>query len=566
MERMLAMRFRSMGTAFSVCLFFALLPAGRTEAVDFLRGDLNGDGQVTISDAAYSVSFLFMGGPKPECFSSGDADGSHKLDLTDAIVILQYLFLGGAPLPSPFPAVGPGLEGDMACDSYGNGETVEDPAAELSVGSALAPGGSNRLATIRIAFSSSKEIAGYSFRIADTAGVLDPNSFREEIWDCNYLVDLSGCKMKEGGWLSGRLVGGKLDVGALTSLMKMKTIPIGDDTPILEIRGCLNPGTKAGEYPLTLEAGELVSAGSQSAPFSARGLAIQPALASGVLVVASDVAEVSSCENCGPGEPPQDINILFKLGDGSGAPGASVKMPFTVMADRPSTGFSYSIDFDEGVLDAVSVSKLWHKPSGTPYEFEVFDMNNRDDSPGSAGVDEGYIVGAAIISLTDTGDVLPPDAEVPVYEFELRVRDAAPAGQTELRFIDGGQQSGGAVANRLIAGGVSITPALASSFVFVNGRVNIIPDGTVFVRGDSDASGLIDMTDAVVVLAHLFQGAPPPVCMDAADANDDGRIDITDPIVTLSSLYLQAGPLPPPTSESPDFDPTPDTLICRGSL
>jgi len=171
-------------------------------------------------------------------------------------------------------------------------------------------------------------------------------------------------------------------------------------------------------------------------------------------------------------------------------------------------------------------------------------------------------VGAAIISLTDTGDVLPPYQEVAVYEIEFRVRDEAAEGETEVRFQDGGVQSGGPVTNRLIAGGVSITPALASSFIFVNARVNILPDGTVFIRGDADGSGGLDITDPVFTLGYLFQGQGAPRCMDAADANDDGRIDISDPVATLQSLFLDGGPLPAPGYER-GVDPTPDGLRCR---
>jgi hypothetical protein len=51
---------------------------------------------------------------------------------------------------------------------------------------------------------------------------------------------------------------------------------------------------------------------------------------------------------------------------------------------------------------------------------------------------------------------------------------------------------------------------------------------TPFVRGDGNADGTIDLSDAVFVLGYLFQGRQEPLCLDAADANDDGDLDLSD--------------------------------------
>lgn len=66
-----------------------------------------------------------------------------------------------------------------------------------------------------------------------------------------------------------------------------------------------------------------------------------------------------------------------------------------------------------------------------------------------------------------------------------------------------------------------------------------------WVRGDSDASGIVNLSDAITALQHLFLGGPAP-CRRAMDSNADGSIDITDPIGLLNHLFLGAGPLPPP--------------------
>jgi len=85
--------------------------------------------------------------------------------------------------------------------------------------------------------------------------------------------------------------------------------------------------------------------------------------------------------------------------------------------------------------------------------------------------------------------------------------------------------------------------------------------GPAFLRGDADASGERDITDAIATLDHLFAGGPAPPCPDAEDANDDGSLDLSDAVSLLGYLFL-AGEKPPPPFESCGPDPTPDDLGC----
>jgi hypothetical protein len=65
-----------------------------------------------------------------------------------------------------------------------------------------------------------------------------------------------------------------------------------------------------------------------------------------------------------------------------------------------------------------------------------------------------------------------------------------------------------------------------------------------FLRGDSDANGSVNLTDAVFTLNHLFLSGPAPTCGNAADSDDDGTLSITDGIYVLNHLFL-GGPAPP---------------------
>ena len=71
----------------------------------FVRGDLNLDGVIDISDAIRILLYLFRGLPTT-CRDAGDADDNEVLDVTDAIVVLSFLFQGGPPPAAPYPQPG----------------------------------------------------------------------------------------------------------------------------------------------------------------------------------------------------------------------------------------------------------------------------------------------------------------------------------------------------------------------------------------------------------------------------------------------------------------------------
>jgi hypothetical protein len=84
------------------------------------------------------------------------------------------------------------------------------------------------------------------------------------------------------------------------------------------------------------------------------------------------------------------------------------------------------------------------------------------------------------------------------------------------------------------------TPAPASADADRDGR----PDECerAFHRGDANGDGALDLSDPILVLAHLFLSGDPPGCLETADADDDGTIDLTDAIRLLSHLFLSGAP------------------------
>jgi hypothetical protein len=86
------------------------------------------------------------------------------------------------------------------------------------------------------------------------------------------------------------------------------------------------------------------------------------------------------------------------------------------------------------------------------------------------------------------------------------------------------------------------------------------PPPNVFVRGDSNRDGAIDLSDPIATLAHLFSGRLA-ICQDAADVDDDGSISISDAISALRFLFLEGTP---PAAPFPlrGRDVTDDALGC----
>ena len=72
----------------------------------FTRGEVNGDGDINISDATALLNFLFLGGPPPCCQQVALCNGSPAVDLSQPVFGLNFLFLGGPPPPAPFPDCG----------------------------------------------------------------------------------------------------------------------------------------------------------------------------------------------------------------------------------------------------------------------------------------------------------------------------------------------------------------------------------------------------------------------------------------------------------------------------
>jgi hypothetical protein len=303
-----------------------LLGAGGLRAVDFVRGDTNGDRSVSISDVVRFHGALLWGEGDLECRNTADADDTNELNSSDAVRILNHVFLA-QPLPAPSPGPGPDTTPepslDEHCGSYGNGSPLEDPAAKLSVEAADAAGGSDRRAVLRLVVSSSFAIAGLQASILDEARVLEDATIKNR----QGATVVSNDFADEIVYFGGSIADGRILIGFLPDFLLRTLIPPVDGVAILEIVACLEPGTPAGDYPLTLEVGE-ISAGcfDEQGPCADAntGRAILPALASGTLHVAADVTD-GPCDTSVP-----DV-IFFIRGDANGDMAVNISDPSSTL-------------------------------------------------------------------------------------------------------------------------------------------------------------------------------------------------------------------------------------------
>jgi hypothetical protein len=144
-----------------------------------------------------------------------------------------------------------------------------------------------------------------------------------------------------------------------------------------------------------------------------------------------------------------------------------------------------------------------------------------------------------------------------IYDEILLYRDGrlfASAPGRARRWID--RQTGSGTHTYEIRGRVLVSKSARASCTLAV----VPPSNEGFFRGDSDGSGVLDITDPIYLLSHLFLGGKAPACPDAADADDNGTLDITDGILVLSYLYLGGKAPAAPGPRTCGKDPTPDLL------
>lgn len=142
--------------------------------------------------------------------------------------------------------------------------------------------------------------------------------------------------------------------------------------------------------------------------------------------------------------------------------------------------------------------------------------------------------------------IMPPDVLLSPGKHEIMefCFQAAPEAEADpcssLRFVTC-LGVPGALTKNVVTSEDNSTAAAATE----EGQVCLLPD-LPFIRGDANADGSFDVSDAIAIFGCLFLGTKCTLCTDSADANDDGLFDISDGIFLLSWRFLDGpGPLAP---------------------
>ena len=91
----------------AIFMLLIYVPGVEAQQWTFIRGDLNGDGEIAIGDPLILLNFLFLpGSATPICLDAADFDDDGLLSLIDGIDLLTYMFSNGTPPSDPFPGCG----------------------------------------------------------------------------------------------------------------------------------------------------------------------------------------------------------------------------------------------------------------------------------------------------------------------------------------------------------------------------------------------------------------------------------------------------------------------------
>src|SRR5690606_41905567 len=114
-------------------LIFAATPVAAQEGEgaggsgpQFVRGDVNADGTVDLSDSISLLNGLFRDAGSIPCQDAADANDDGEIDISDPIRIMLFLFQGGSANQIPAPSQTCGVDGSsdrLTCERYGPCET-----------------------------------------------------------------------------------------------------------------------------------------------------------------------------------------------------------------------------------------------------------------------------------------------------------------------------------------------------------------------------------------------------------------------------------------------------------
>ncbi len=233
----------------------------------------------------------------------------------------------------------------------------------------------------------------------------------------------------------------------------------------------------------------------------------------------------------------------------AGAPGGSVTAEHfaTVAHDGGGAGasaWSISLTVDGGRVTAVDLART----DALGLLADGFERSEVTSGPGNEGA-----ISAVVLSFTQPIR-LPRNDTATVARLGLEL-DVPPSGTStaRLRHVDGLRGAGQPVENVVSQSGADNVPT------FEPLEIQVSAGATLFVRGDDNGDGAINISDPQFSLNFQFLGGAPLRCRAASDTNGDGRVNISDPQYSLNFQFLGG---PPPPAPFPTCGADDSTLGC----
>ncbi len=253
----------------------------------------------------------------------------------------------------------------------------------------------------------------------------------------------------------------------------------------------------------------------------------------------------------------EDIDVTFRLSDAAGRPGDSgIPVNFFIESNTAMQGFAMGFTYDKDILSVDDLTSYAHI-----FGMEPDFVSTRIWKPADPEAPHGAGMGMVASLLCEWLYYPSPEEVVATASFSI-LPDAPEGAEAAITFDD--TIGDPPIANTIVYSGLSISPGTEGTDVLilnrVGGRVKVMGEVSIFLRGDANNDDGVDIADAISTLEYLFRFRAPSLCPDAADANDDGAINIADPISILATLFttesLIAEPYP-----TPGEDPTPKDAL-----
>ncbi|RKX23295.1 MAG: hypothetical protein DRP45_10645 [Candidatus Zixiibacteriota bacterium] len=169
-------------------------------------------------------------------------------------------------------------------------------------------------------------------------------------------------------------------------------------------------------------------------------------------------------------------------------------------------------------------------------------------TPSTIGEDyEGLLIKMLSVHNTGTGDPWPDSGQ----NANIAITDDAGTDTVIMRIdkdtdIDGSPEPTGNFDVTGVCTQYDPTSPYDSGYqIMPRWRTDIVetgPSGPLYVRGDANADGAVNVTDAVFSLGHLF--SPQFACQRSADANADDALNVSDVLFLLGNLFPLNIPAP----------------------